>query len=583
MKKAKRLVSLLLALVMLMSLAIGVGAAGECLITVNDAVTQGEAIVPTGTPNKGSITINNPAKDEKYNLYQILYLDSYSPAEGTTNATYSYKATTAWATFLQTDEAKKYLQTDVEGHVTWVGNTPMDGSPKVVEFAKLAQAWAADPSHNINPVATATAENPTGDTTEYDSYVIKFTNLNLGYYLLDTSMGALCSLNTLSADINMTEKNTVPETTKQVQENSNVGTSTEWGDKNDAWIGDTINYSSEIRVKRDCSNLIFHDEMTVGLTFNYNAATEWDNNGKDMPDGKVDNLVLNLSQGGASTKQKLVQYTGSGDEALYDYKVTVSDNKFDITFLDGFYKRLTAVGDNGGYVSDNWVVYVTYSAILNENAVVGDTGNINKCYATYGDKNHSTAESTTKTQTWEFKAMKYAQQGTEKKPLDGAQFKLYRNEQSDNGDGKIEKETTQIYYNFIEVENCNADSEQEAVYRIAKEGETGSVDHITTNKSGKFTIKGLDSATYNLIETVAPKNYNPLSGPVRVVINKQGEVTGNAESIAAGEYVYILNNSGAVLPSTGGIGTTIFYVAGSILLIGAAVLLIVKKRMSNEK
>ena len=478
--------------------------------------------------------------------------------------------------------ATDYLQTDEEGHVTWIGS---DSESRVVDFTKLAQAYATDASTKIDPVAKATASNPAGDTTEYDGYTILFNNLKLGYYLVDSSTGALCSLDTLASNIEVQEKNLVPTVEKKVQENSNIGTNKEWDDANDANIGDIVKYQSKINLKYNSINVVFHDIMTEGLTFNYDENTEWSNEGVSLPGGKVDNLILKLSQDGSSSTITLVE----GENKDYVVNTDSSDNSFTITFKDYFYQRMSQTGENGQYVATRWNVLIEYSAVLNEKAFIGNStsdnkANINKCYVSYGDKNSHSLEDETVTNTWQFSAMKYAEQGTEKLALSGAKFKLYRNEIQDTEGGKVEKDTTIVYIKFVPVSNCEENSTSEAVYRVAEPDETNNVtDTIVTNKSGKFTIIGLDSATYNLLETEPPFGYNKLSSPIRVTIDKDGIVTGPKGTIAVGDYLYVLNNSGAVLPSTGGIGTTIFYVAGSILLIGAAVLLIVKKRMSDEK
>ena len=119
----------------------------------------------------------------------------------------------------------------------------------------------------------------------------------------------------------------------------------------------------------------------------------------------------------------------------------------------------------------------------------------------------------------------------------------------------------------------------------------------TTNKYGKATFEGLKEGTYYLEEITAPKGYNKLKDPVEVKIEPTYDTTnGTLDASVAGckliqdapdSHYYqvqsISNKAGAVLPSTGGIGTTIFYVLGSILVLGAAVLLIVKKRMKDQE
>ena len=164
MKHAKKLASLLLALVMVLSLA-------------TTAFAEGET---------GSITINDAVVGQTYTIYQILDLESYNT---TTNA-YSYKATTAWNTFINSDAIKgTYVEVDAQGYVTW-----KDGADAAA-FAKAAQKYAKDNSIANQGSVTATT------TT------VSFTGLDLGYYLVDTTLGTLCSLDTTNPDVVMEEKN----------------------------------------------------------------------------------------------------------------------------------------------------------------------------------------------------------------------------------------------------------------------------------------------------------------------------------------------------------------------------------------
>ena len=107
-------------------------------------------------------------------------------------------------------------------------------------------------------------------------------------------------------------------------------------------------------------------------------------------------------------------------------------------------------------------------------------------------------------------------------------------------------------------------------------------DHLTTNTQGKIEIDGLDADTYYLREVEAPKGYNKLTEDEEVKIQPMASEDGKSLTLTS-LTVKVNNQSGSELPSTGGMGTTIFYVVGSILLVGAAVLLITKKRMSVEK
>ena len=161
--KMKKIVSLLLALAMVLAMTVTVFAVQE------------------GPLTGGSITINDAVPGETYNIYQLLYLESYDVE----TKAYSYKANSAWKNWLKTQT--DYVSFNEEGYVTWV-----EGADAAA-FAKLAQAQVATMTADGTAVAPAAAEGAVYST-------VKFTDLKLGYYLVDTSLGALCSLDTTNPD-----------------------------------------------------------------------------------------------------------------------------------------------------------------------------------------------------------------------------------------------------------------------------------------------------------------------------------------------------------------------------------------------
>ena len=478
MKQAKRFFGLLL--VMILSLALA-----------TTAFAQQE-----GTITGGSITIKDAVSGHTYKIYQLLYLEGY---DKTSNA-YAYKANSAWESWLRTQTS--YLTFDAQGYVTWV-----DGA-NAADFAKLAQAKAAEIS--------ITADG----SVEASSATVTFTDLKLGYYLVDTTLGTLCSLDTTDPDVTMEEKNEAPENVKTVQEDS----TNQYGQSNDADIGDTVNFKSTITAKEGAENYVFHDTMSTGLTYTNVTGITW--KGETLDE-----------------KYYTVVTDGLSDDCT-----------FEVRFAKEFCDLL---------MSDDEIV-ISYTAVLNENAVVAGDGNINKSKLTYGDasKTKSTPDSETKTYTWDVDVYKYAQENEKKEPLAGAEFSLSKNS------------TGESYINLIKL--------SETEYRVAKAGEAGTVNTITTGNTGKFTIKGLDADTYYLFETKAPAGYNRLSGPITITIGENGVVNKTGDQPGGVDEVDVLNQSGTELPSTGGIGTTIFYVMGSALALGALVLLVAKKRMNKN-
>ena len=489
MKHTKKLASLLLALALAFALAVPAFATQE------------------GTLTGGSITINDAVPGQIYKAYQILYLESYNKDAGA----YAYKANSAWETWLKTQTA--YVSFDTQGYVTWVKDAD------AAAFAKLAQVEAAKMTADATATAPAADEEKTYST-------VKFENLKLGYYLVDTTLGTLCSLDTTNPDVVMEEKNEAPTNVKTVQEDSTGA----WGATNDADIGQVVNFKSTITAQPGAENYVFHDKMSEGLTY--------------KGDAKV------------YTDETMMQELAAGNY-MVNANPTDSDT-FDITFTQDYLNTITAATK----------LYVKYSATLNENANVGNDGNPNESKLSYGEINQDTGKpgsttppSETKTYTWDVGVFKYTMNGETEKALAGATFTLRKNADGSNPIALV--------------------SEGNNVYRVAKTNETVTVTEITTDATGKFTIKGLDADTYYLTETAAPAGYNKLAAPVTIVIGENGVVNGTTEAPQGVDEVKVLNQSGTELPSTGGIGTTIFYIVGGVLVVGAVVLLVTKKRMNN--
>lgn len=437
--------------------------------------------------NDGKITIDNAVKGQTYTIYEILKLESYD----TDKSAYSYKATDDWNTFITRDDIKgTYVEVDAQGYVTWIEGASAS------EFAALAKTYAKSLSSNQGQM-------------EATSGTVEFTGLNHGYYLVDSTLGTICSLDTTNPTVVIKEKNGKPTVDKKVQENSNK----EWGAKNDASIGDTVNYETTINaVDGDPTNYVLHDKMSEGLTFDPSS----------------------------------VKVTVNGENAETGWTLTTESLTdgctFEISFAD---------------VNPNDVIVVTYSAVLNEKAVISTDANTNETWLNYGN-NQKTEKAHTDTYAYKFDLVKT---DSSNKVLEGAEFELY---DAQTGGNKI------------------ALVKENGVYRVATKAEKdASGFESAVIEAGQVTIKGLDSGTYWLEETKAPEGFNKLAERVKVEIKGANlDATVDGGTWTAGG-VHVVNNTGTELPSTGGMGTTVFYVLGSILVIGAAVLLITRRRMSK--
>ena len=481
MKHARKLASLLLALVMVFALATTAFAAEK----------------------NGTITIDNPVKGQTYNAYLMFELESYN-AE---TKAYSYKITNDWKEFVTKGAGQDYFSIDAQGYVTLKEGVTV-GDEEAATIAKAAVAYAA--SKNLEPAATL---------PEDGSYTA--SGLTLGYYVVDSSLGALCGLTTTNPDATISEKNKVPTNVKTAEEDSTG----KYGSINDAEIGQTVNFKSTITAQPGAKNYVFEDTMSAGLTYNNDAKVYTDE--AMTEELATENYTVTLNPGDGKT--------------------------FTITFTQSYLDTITA----------ETKLYVKYSATLNKNAAVGLAGNSNKSTLKYGDSTNtkSTPESETITYTWDLDVLKYGN-ANKANVLKDAQFVLLnkdRNKVAVVVDGKLTGWTD-----------------------VPAAGENWPANTVlTTNDKGKITISGLDSNTYYLREIKAPAGYNTLKEDVKVVIT--GATKGEGSKLTYQTVLAEIENlSGTELPSTGGMGTTIFYVLGSALVLGAVVLLVTKKRMSTK-
>lgn len=506
-KNLSKLFAMALALIMVMALTVPAFAA-----TASPAQTADQGA--------GSITITNAIEGKTYSIYRIFDL-SYNA----TNAAYTYTLSDAWEGFLNyskdDDAVSNYVTADDQGYISWKKGTAEDADT-VAGLAALAMAYAAE--EQINAVASVAA----------DASGAQFNSLKLGYYLVDSSTGALCSLNTTDTTVNIAEKNEVPVIDKTVVDTG-------------AGAGAIVNYTITVDAKDGAENYLVHDTMTnvelVGEpTVTYYAT-------KDNANNSTDGTVL--------TKDEDYTFT----------TITSDGCAFHIDFADGYCATL----ENGN------TIIITYQARITEAAVIN--GAENNAELDYGSDGKAEIEEPVTTKLYQFDVFKYTTVDGAQKALDSAVFSLDY--------VSVENEDVVLYANGTENVQIDGEAVAVPVYYMCDASDCDQSSHIhvttiTTDTTGRFIIKGLPVGTYELSEDDAPDGYNQLTEAITVTIAANGTVSYEYEDeTSTSNTVEVENLSGTRLPSTGGIGTTLFYTIGGVLVVAAGVLLVTKKRMNN--
>ena len=505
----KKIISLIMALALIASFSITALAAEN--ITNN--------IVDTS----GSITINGISEGNVYAIYKLLHLESYDVSAGA----YAYKASAAWVDFFKTTEAKAYMATDADGYVTW---TATEDDDTKAAFAKLALAYAH--ANGISPVKSS-ANAGEFVVTENSG---KFSNLELGYYLVDSTMGALCGLTTTNPDASINAKNGTPTIDKQVEEDSTL----QWGASNSADIGQLINYRVTINVHAGAQNYVLHDTMEDSLTFGTVTG--------------IDHVVPGVGTTPVETSKYEVK-TGAG--------VVTDGCDFEIHFSQALCDELET----------NDKIIVHYTATLNENATIGnENSNDNTAWLTFGtplnvDEPYKSNVDTVSTYTYGFDLVKT---DSSNKLIDGAEFKIY--DAANDGNEIAVVQVLDSHGDPVLVDGYH-------LYRKANDGETGA-NVIVVN--GKVRVNGLDNGTYYLDELIAPDGFNKLSARQKFIISDNNlDATFNGTIYSSGSGVHVVNKNGTMLPETGGLGTLLFTVLGGGAALSTGVVLVTKKRMSK--
>lgn len=546
------------------------------------AMAMAVSVLCTGAlaAESNSITITNTSSGHTYEAYQVF--------AGSTGATTDNKTSlgiTGWGSGVKADDLVTALTTEsgtagsiLNGKFTNIlkkGNTS-EGVAVRATSADAAQNVAASIKDFDDNEAKAFAKivaahlsttkkdfTETKDATNSATTGYKAENLEAGYYLVKDKDNSITTdkedaytnyIMEVVGAVTVTPKSAVPKVNKKIIENKTEK------DATTAKVGDVVNFELTGTLPDNYADYAkyqyeFHDTLSKGLTYN----------------GDVKVYVKN----GTDEEVEITGYTVTPATAATETPAT--NTTITVKFTD----LKTAKGKDNADVTigkDSKII-VKYSATLNENAVVGEAGNTNTVKLVYSNDPNGTSTGTTKEDkvtvyTFQLNVVKIDGADNQTK-LSGAKFKLY-----------YETDNTKHYVK--EVTNDNTikswtNTENEAL-------------ELTTDDNGNITVKGLKDGTYYLEETEAPTGYNKLTAPVTVEItksttnihelasvtadNKSGTVDTNDKAIGT---ITIANNKGSTLPSTGGMGTKLFYTIGGILMAGAAIVLVVRKRRSDAE
>ena len=513
MKTTRRIVPLLLALILLLSLSVTAFAAENAKLIVSGAQLNGKTVHATKMFTASWVDSNNDGKIDtndkvSYTLDQewegLFWANGISTE--TTCPTGSIDVSTQTGTTLN-EKALAYL------------NAMAEDSNDLIAFAAKAAKYKAEKHIADTKTATGDASN-----------TATFEELVPGYYLVQPDKGSTSVTRKTDAMLvnvpsdkaaTLQLKSEYPSVEKKVDTNKT---------ESNAQIGQSVNFTLTSKVpdmsEFDTYYFAFKDTMSKGLTFNN--------------DVKVT--------------------IGEQELAADAFKVTTADGTDGAHEITIEILNMKTAGTAGADIK------VTYSATLNKDAIVGQEGNTNSAKVEYQNgpdvNNHGTSNpSITTTRTYPVKVQKHAFENNDQNTfLAGAKFALSTSEtvptftKGENGNYTLDTSDANV------VRLVGSD----AAYRVAEKDEAGAVTYFTTVGTSATTINGLKAGTYYLHEIEAPEGYNKLTAPVKVTITEttgeDGKVNGVTYTVNDGaasndSNVKIDNKSGSMLPSTGGMGT----------------------------
>ena len=607
MKNLKKIIALMLAMVMVLSMAIPAMAHTTGSTVKGDTFTyEGE-----GATSNGEIKMSNATEDVTYTLYKVF--DATYDAQDSTKVSYTVKAG-ALKDALDSDYFTVGATPDADGNysVTRTGTTDTSGTftpnktdAEVIAYIKTLTAYFT----NIGAIKST------------ENGEIKWEKIPYGYYYISPDQpvsDAAVTIDTVNPTVTVIDKNQVISDEKDIIETDDEGEEIK-KKVNEAGLNEDIDFRITVNATnydgdKKVYKYVICDNIEAGMTFKADSA----------PVIKVDDTVVpaeNYTIKYYTDNTKATEVTGDDLSTAQYFEIVI---------------KWTDTGKWSGthLYSSNAVLTVEYTAFLDPNKrdqlVIGGTndGNTNeaqvKWYSDIEDQEEEPEEPNgknpkkyTDTFTTELTILKKDQDGN---ALQGAEFTLTGPEGAVviTKTEEFVKDASGTYWKLKDgtyttqdpdgtidgkpVDKTKYDSLTDKYkvttsYKVVGAGQPSTDIKVEVGTDGKATFTGLGAGDYKLVETKVPAGYNKVddieftitmteaddstsqTGKTVTFATDNENITVEADNTLSMD---VINKKGTELPSTGGIGTTMFYVVGSILVIGAAVLLISKKRMSTR-
>jgi len=524
-----------------------------------------------------TVTISSETSDHTYYAYQVF--------AGTYDATTQRLTDVAWGTGVNSANLLTALKADATYGSSFTSCVTAEDVALVISEDYSSDTAFATQFAKITAGNLSATHTDSGTPTGSGPYTYTITGLDDGYYFVTEAAfsGTVDNAYTkyilqVVNDVTVNAKTDKPAIALKVLENNDATYQNSWNDAADYSVGDSVPY----RIVSIVPDMTYFDTYYYQITDTISSGSTFDTGSAK---------VYYVSGTGEMYSLETSNSTGAGGTELSSgFTVTPTAGGFTVTFSDlSATSGVPSLG--GGYI------VVEYTATLDSDAVVGNPGNPTEVYLTYSNNpNDSTGAETGVTPKDEVVVYTFSlpiektDDNTTPVSLTGATFAIFTNETAATT-AASDPATSANFDSALKFSGSAGN------YLLSSTGSYTLADDGT----GTYTVSGLDQGTYYLVETAAPAGYNRISTPVAVTIDpayndgsqSSAYVDGHIPdatldqltnvTVNSGTSLTVVNVAGFTLPSTGGMGTTLFIAGGIGLMLLAVILVIVRKKSSSAK